>query len=65
MAFFCVYFDINSKLLSGKNTQKIDKQKNSGFIKLGVRWAEWNKRQLAVTPIIKMWLKLIFSQKPF
>ena len=34
-----MYFDINSKLLSGKNTQKVNKQK-MGFIKLGVWWAE-------------------------
>ena len=33
-------FDINLKLLSGKNTQKVNKKKDSGFVKLGVWWAE-------------------------
>ena len=42
-----MYFDANLKLLSGKNTQKVNKQKNSGSVKLDVRWAEldigfWN-----------------------
>ena len=35
-----MYFDINLKLLSGKNTQKSEQTKYSGFVKLGVRWAE-------------------------
>ena len=41
-----MYFDINSKLLPGKNTQKVNKYskskqtKYSGFVKLGVGWAE-------------------------
>ena len=36
-----MYFDINIKLLFGKNTQKVCKQtKYSGFVKKGVRRAE-------------------------
>ena len=35
-----MYFDINLKPLSGKNTQKVNKHKISGFVKLGVWWAE-------------------------
>ena len=34
-----MYFDINLKLLCGKNTQS-KQSKYSGFVKLGVRWAE-------------------------
>ena len=34
---FWVYFDINLKLLSGKNTQKVNKQKKFGIRKLGVQ----------------------------
>ena len=35
-----MYFDINLKLLSGKNTQKVKNPKYSGWVKFGVRWAE-------------------------
>ena len=36
---FWVYFDMNLKLLSGKDTQKVNNNNNkkSGFVKLGVR----------------------------
>ena len=37
---FTVYFDINLKLLSGKKYSKSKQTKYSGFVKLGVRWAE-------------------------
>ena len=39
-----MYFDINQKLSSGKNTQKLNKEKKLGFVKLGVRWAEQDSR---------------------
>ena len=39
-----MYFDINLKLLSGTNTQKVNKQNMySGFVKLGVGWAEQDR----------------------
>ena len=37
---FLVYLHINLKLLSGKKTSKSKQTKYSGFVKLGVRWAE-------------------------
>ena len=38
-----MYCDINLKLLSGKSTQKVNKQyMYSGFVILGFRWAEWD-----------------------
>ena len=36
-----MYLDINLELLSGRNTQK-EKTEYSGFVKLGLRWAEWD-----------------------
>ena len=32
-----LYFDIKLKLLSGKSTQKVNKKKYSGLLKLGVQ----------------------------
>ena len=38
-----MYFDINLKLLSRKKYSKSKQTKFSGFVKLGVRWAERDK----------------------
>ena len=35
-----MYFDIDLKLLPGKNTQKNKQTKYSGFVKLGLQWVE-------------------------
>ena len=53
-----MYFSINLKLVPGKNTQKANKQKKLGFVKLGVRLAV---RQRIVNPQYKSTRKLFVS----
>ena len=52
-----MYFDINSKILSGKKYSKYKQTKYLGFVKLGVWWAERDRSsicQLLINDLLAM-----------